>query len=95
MTNPAIHVGKIAGGDKFVSCSSNFKELITDVPDVIAVEMEKASVAQVCHDHNIPFVIIRTISDKANHSAEIDFNKFIDDIAKHYSINIIEHLFTL
>jgi len=36
-------------------------------PETLAVEMEGGAVAQVCHDYNIPFVVIRTISDKANH----------------------------
>ena len=66
------------------------------MPDVLAVEMEGAAVAQVCFDHQVPFVVIRTISDKADHGAVIDFQKFIKDIAKHYSKNIIyQYIFNL
>ncbi len=93
ITNPSIHIGRIASGDVFVSSTSKVNDLIKAVPDVIAVEMEGAAVAQVCADHKIPFVVIRTISDNADHSAAIDFNKFVNCIAKYYSKNIIEQLF--
>jgi adenosylhomocysteine nucleosidase len=46
------------------------------MPDVLAVDMEGAAVAQVCKDYNIPFIVIRTISDKADHSAIIDFREY-------------------
>tara|TARA_R110000868_G_scaffold69261_1_gene204194 strand:- start:69739 stop:69894 length:156 start_codon:yes stop_codon:yes gene_type:complete len=39
-----------------------------------------------------PYIIIRTISDKADHSAHIDFIAFIKDIASHYSRGIIKQL---
>ena len=41
--------------------------------------MEGAAVAQVAIQENIPFVIIRVISDNANEDSEIDFNKFLED----------------
>ena len=41
--------------------------------------MEGAAVAQVAIQENIPFVIIRVISDNANEDSEIDFNKFLGD----------------
>lgn len=61
-----------------------------------AVEMEGAAVAQVCEDYNKPYLIIRTISDKADHSASIDFVAFIENISNHYSSGIVfEFLTTL
>ena len=57
--------------------------------------MEGAAVAQVCHESNMPFVIIRIISDKANSSAAIDFNKFISNIAKHFSNGIIKSFYEM
>lgn len=92
--NPSVHIGKIASGDAFIADQFKTAELVTAMPDVLAVEMEGAAVAQVCFDHQVPFVVIRTISDKANHSAVIDFQKFIKDIAKHYSKNIIYQYIT-
>jgi nucleoside phosphorylase len=59
----------------------------------LAVEMEGAAVAQVCHEHGIPYLVIRTISDKANHSAAVDFQSFITTIASHYSAGILQAYF--
>ncbi|MFX8848456.1 5'-methylthioadenosine/adenosylhomocysteine nucleosidase, partial [Acinetobacter baumannii] len=58
-----------------------------------AVEIEGAAVAQVCNDYNIPFVVIRTISDKADHSSEVDFPRFIEEVAKHYSEHVVQGMF--
>ena len=62
------------------------------IPGLLAVEMEGAAVAQVCEDHNLPYVIIRTISDSADHNAHIDFPAFIANISNHYSDGIVKHL---
>ena len=51
--------------------------------------MEGAAVAQVCEDYNIPYIVIRTISDKADHSAALDFQLFISQIACNYSSEIV------
>jgi len=47
-------------------------------------------VAQVCNSYDLPFGIVRTISDSANHSSENDFNDFILNKAKIYSLGIIK-----
>ena len=47
--------------------------------------MEGAAVAQVCTSFNTPFVIIRTMSDKANSDSHIDFPAFVSSIASVYS----------
>lgn len=93
ITNPMVHIGKIASGDMFVTNQIKTQALLSQMPDVLAVEMEGAAVAQVCYDHHVPFVVIRTISDRADHNAIIDFKKFIVDIAKQYSKNIIKHFY--
>lgn len=61
-------------------------------PETVAVEMEGAAVAQVCQDYAIPLVVIRTISDKADHSSAIDFPRFIEKIARHYSEHIVSRM---
>ena len=65
-------------------------ELRADVPDVFAVEMEGAAVAQVCDEHDIPFIVIRTISDKSDHSAVIDFQAFIKEVSSKYSCGLLK-----
>ena len=90
---PKIHHGIIASGDQFVSGVEKTQSLHQEVPGTLAVEMEGAAVAQVCHEHEIPFMIIRTISDRADHAAPIDFPKFVTSIATHYSMGIVEGMF--
>ena len=64
-----------------------------DLPSVLSVEMEGAAVAQVCFEYEIPFLIIRTISDSANEKSLIDFPLFIKDIASKYSKEIIKAIY--
>ena len=52
--------------------------------------MEGAAVAQVCFEYKVPFSIIRTISDNANHNAHIDFPKFAKEIASTYALGILQ-----
>ena len=85
--NPKVYIGYIASGDKFISDPKNHTDLT--VTHTLAVEMEGAAVAQVCEDHSVPYIIIRTISDKADHSASIDFQLFIGQIACKYSLGIV------
>jgi adenosylhomocysteine nucleosidase len=55
--------------------------------------MEGAAVAQVCYEHGIPFVVIRTISDSADETAPVDFPKFAQRVASVYSHGILKKLF--
>lgn len=55
--------GLICSGDKFISQESEVKEIRSHFPDVFAVDMESASIAQVCVMRKIPFNILRVISD--------------------------------
>ncbi|MFA5958966.1 MAG: 5'-methylthioadenosine/adenosylhomocysteine nucleosidase [Tatlockia sp.] len=89
---PKVRKGLIASGDKFVSSPKSHNELSLTKNDncTLAVEMEGAAVAQVCEDYKLPYVIIRTISDKADHSAAIDFESFIHTIASKYSSEIVK-----
>ena len=58
----------------------------------MCVEMEGAAVAQVCLEFSIPFTVIRTISDSADHNARVDFSKFIVEVANAYSRTIIAEI---
>ena len=90
---PKVYLGVIASGDQFINSDEKINELLKEVPDTLAVEMEGASVAQVCHEHKIPFVIIRVISDKADNQAAIDFPKFVSKVANIYSKHIVNGIF--
>jgi len=87
--------GDIASGDQFISDKTKHYEIKQSLPSVVCVEMEGAAVAQVCYEYSLPFAVLRTISDNADHNAEIDFNQFLKTIASRYSTGILEILFSL
>lgn len=87
---PKAIISDIASGDQFISDTNSVLKLATELPTVSCVEMEGAAIAQVCYEYNIPFSIIRIISDKANDNAHIDFPKFAKEIASHYALGILE-----
>ncbi len=87
-----VHVGTIASGDQFIAHPDKLEELRAAIPDLLCVEMEGAAVAQVCHEYGIPYIVIRTISDRADRSAPMDFLTFIRNVARHYSHGIVKRL---
>ncbi|HJD86622.1 MAG TPA: 5'-methylthioadenosine/adenosylhomocysteine nucleosidase [Empedobacter falsenii] len=89
---PQLHTGLIGSGDLFFSTNSQKEKLKQNLPEVLCVEMEGAAVAQVCYEFEIPFIIIRTISDDADDHSTIDFNSFIEKISNVYSIEIIKNI---
>lgn len=92
IVNPKVFVGLIASGDKFFSSGSDKELLLKSLPDVLCIEMEGAAVAQVCFEYNIPFVVVRTISDAANESSPIDFKEFVGQVASKFGVEIIRKL---
>lgn len=96
ITQPKLYIGDIASGDQFFSNHQQKQQLLQQLPSILCVEMEGAAVAQVCYENQIPFTIIRTISDAANEASHIDFPSFISKIAGKYSAavtgNIYKHL---
>lgn len=78
---PKIVSGIIVTGDQFVVSKIKRKWLF-ETFNALATEMEGGAVAQVCEINNIPFLLIRSISDLANEDAEVNFNKFVDYAAK-------------
>ena len=86
--------GTIATGDQFVH-STQRKEFIEKTFDADALEMEGASVAVVCDALNVPFFILRAISDTADMDAGFDFDEFLKSSAKNsadYLIKILKEL---
>lgn len=68
-------IGRIASGDQFVSGKEQ-KETIIRNTGAICTEMEGTAIAHAAWKNNIPFVIIRAISDKADDSAQMDYPTF-------------------
>lgn len=92
---PKIFIEDIASGDQFISNSKQIQSIKNRLPNVACVEMEGAAVAQVCYEYKIPFSIFRTISDKANDNAHIEFQKFANEIASKYALGILKKYFEL
>jgi adenosylhomocysteine nucleosidase len=86
---PRLHRGLIVSGDRFVSTAAESDALRRELPDALAVEMEGAAVAQVCHDYGAPFAAVRTISDRADDAAHGDFTRFVSVVASRYSLALI------
>lgn len=70
--------GLIATGDTFMSDHERVEFVRGKFPDIQAVEMEGAAIAQVAYQFDIPFVIIRSLSDIAGRKSEISFDQFIE-----------------
>ncbi|MDJ0497327.1 MAG: 5'-methylthioadenosine/adenosylhomocysteine nucleosidase [Acidimicrobiia bacterium] len=87
-----IHTGAVASGDRFVSHEAEARSLVSELPSVLAVEMEGAAVAQVCAEASVPFAVFRSISDRADESADVDFLAFIAEVAAPVTAGIVEQL---
>ena len=92
--NLKVIEGTIATGDQFVH-STERKDFIQSTFNADALEMEGASVAVVCDSLNVPFFILRAISDSANGEANFDFDEFLNSSAKissNYLVKIVDEL---
>ncbi len=88
------HHGLIVSGDRFASGVAESQALQSALRSAglepLAVEMEGAAVAQVCFDYGVPFAAMRTISDRADDQAHVDFPKFVKEVASHYALAIVD-----
>lgn len=82
-----VITGTIATGDTFLT-NINQKEIIKNEFNCDCIEMEGAAVAQVCTLDNIPFVVIRGISDVPNEKNNIDFDTYLNIISKRIANSI-------
>lgn len=75
--NPDIQVfcGRVATGDQFIS-SKDKKNWISENFDAYCTEMEGAAIAQAAYLNNVPYLVVRAISDKADDSATMDYPTF-------------------
>ena len=89
---PQVHLGLVVSGDRFVSSDAESRALRLALPDALAVEMEGAAIAQVCYDYEVPYAAVRTISDRADDLAHVDFAAFVRQIASRYSSALVSNL---
>lgn len=86
---PLLVIGRIATGDTFVANKNKIKQIYKEFK-CQAVDMESGSIAQVCTINKVSFAIVKSISDKANSSAEIDFEKFLKTASQN-SFNLVKN----
>lgn len=85
-----VYVARIVSGDQFISDKQK-KDWIWRQFGAYCTEMEGAAVAHVCYVNKVPFVVIRSISDGADQSAEMNFNQFVQ-LAAQNSSALIEQM---
>ncbi|WP_201001213.1 5'-methylthioadenosine/adenosylhomocysteine nucleosidase [Paenibacillus glycanilyticus] len=87
-------IGKVLSGDQFIASRDTVRELYENMQGACA-EMEGASVAHVCDLNEVPFVVIRSMSDKADGSAHVNYAEFTVTAANNsYAIidDMIQHI---
>lgn len=93
---PLLLKGDIGSADRFVGSAEAQQHILALLPQLQCIEMEGAAVAQVCYEHQIPFVVLRTISDAANDTAAHDFPAFLNHVAGPYATHwmnaFLQHL---
>lgn len=82
--------GRVLTGDTFVEEETYRQEIRAEL-DGDCVEMEGATVGQVCAMNDVPYLVVRAISDRADGTSDIDFEAFLQDAA-HSSSQIVLHL---
>jgi adenosylhomocysteine nucleosidase len=89
---PSVHTGQVATGDEFIE--GELKEIVRRrSPRALCVDMEGAAVAQACHElGDVPLCVVRAISDLAGGTASVDFPRFLDQLASHYSYEILRRM---
>jgi adenosylhomocysteine nucleosidase len=85
----SVRRGLVSSGDRFVNNLAEAATLLGRLPGVLAVEMEGASVAQVCAERGVPFAVFRSISDRADEDAEIDFLAYVSSVAAPVTAGVV------
>lgn len=85
-------VGLIATGDSFMSDEQRVNAVRELFPNMLAAEMEGAAIAQVCYQYDVPFIIIRALSDIAGKNSPVTFDQFLQTAAKNASQIILSFI---
>ncbi|MDA9556794.1 5'-methylthioadenosine/S-adenosylhomocysteine nucleosidase [Vibrio sp.] len=92
MPNTHAVQGLICTGDTFVCTPERQQYIRTHFPTVVSVEMEASAIAQTCHQFNVPFVVVRAISDVADKESPMSFDEFLPLAAKSSSKMVLTML---
>lgn len=80
---PKVHKGRIVSGDQFISSLEKAGQL-WNTHQALAVDMEAAAIAHACFINKAPFLCVRAMSDKADHSANVSFTDFLTAATHNY-----------
>lgn len=81
-TDWSVEEGLVVSGDSFIASKEQTNHIKEHFPEVLVTEMEGAAVAQTCYQFNVPFVVVRALSDTADEEASVSFDEFIDEAGK-------------
>jgi adenosylhomocysteine nucleosidase len=80
---PQVYSGRILSGDQFISQPEKARQLL-DTHQALCTDMEAAALAHACEVNRVPFLCIRAMSDKADHSAVVSFTDFLVGATANY-----------
>jgi adenosylhomocysteine nucleosidase len=78
LTDIKTLIGLITTGDTFMTKDDDIAKARVNFPTMAAVEMEGAAIAQTCHQFNVPFVVIRSMSDIAGKESPTSFEAYLE-----------------
>lgn len=84
--------GLIVTGDSFIDSPEKVAEILKNFPEALACEMEGAAIAQTARQFNIPFLVVRAMSDTADHQATQSFDEFIEEAGKRSAEMVINFI---
>lgn len=87
-----VNKGLIGTADRFISKTEDIKKIKKSIPKICAIEMEGAAIAQIAEQENIPYSILRVISDESDESASENFGEFISKY-NNYSWELLKIIF--
>lgn len=82
LNNVGYELGLICSGDSFVGSDEGAAKIKQNFPSISAVEMEGVAIGQSCHLLNVPFLVIRSLSDIAGVSSTVSFQQYLETAAK-------------
>lgn len=92
MIDITCKTGLIATGDSFMCDPKRINETRERFPDMLAVEMEGAAIAQTCYQLNTPFLVIRSLSDIAGQESPMSFEAYLEVASKNSSAMVLDLL---
>lgn len=89
------HGGLLASGDVFIDTAEQMQRVLQTQPQAVAVDMESAALAQVCHTRGVPFVCLRVVSDAPGAEGNAAAYEQFWDEAPERTFGCVHHLLEL